>query len=256
MPDKNPLFATKPDDPKDVSWGLTTADTCWKRGDRSEALKWLRRAVEAASEAEADDRYLELAKIAADLATQIGSMVPPAADSRPAVSAAHPFQARSAPAAKIPSGGIAPRAAVVAGPTGASAPTGKEPSARRERKSLTNEAKREGPRRRSSSKADRQEIEAKATRTDEIDAWPTDVLSGEQVPANLALERTGAMSAAGPTGIVRCSQAIRVVAWRSADGTIRVAPVGHPSADGQASALQATLTAVEVDADLVGLLSS
>src|SRR5580698_9090622 len=77
MADKTPMFAIKPDDPKDVSWGLTTAEACFRRGERSDALRWLRRAVEAASEAEADERALELAKLAADLATQIGTMAPP-----------------------------------------------------------------------------------------------------------------------------------------------------------------------------------
>ncbi len=66
---------------EDVSWALSTAEAMWGRGDRADALKWVRRAAEAASEAEADDRALEIAKAAADLAQSIersASMPPPA----------------------------------------------------------------------------------------------------------------------------------------------------------------------------------
>src|SRR5260221_8741499 len=58
----------KPDDPEDVSWALSTAEAMWARGDHLEGIKWVRRAAEAASEAENDSRALELAKVAADLA--------------------------------------------------------------------------------------------------------------------------------------------------------------------------------------------
>ena len=57
----------KPEDPEDVSWALSTAEAMWARGDHSEGIKWVRRAAEAASEAEKDARALELAKAAADL---------------------------------------------------------------------------------------------------------------------------------------------------------------------------------------------
>ena len=58
----------KKDDIEDVAWALQTAEATWSRGDHADALKWIRRAAEAASEAEADDRALELAKAAADVA--------------------------------------------------------------------------------------------------------------------------------------------------------------------------------------------
>lgn len=57
----------KPEDPEDVSWALSTAEAMWARGDHTEGIKWVRRAAEAASEAEDDGRALELAKAAADL---------------------------------------------------------------------------------------------------------------------------------------------------------------------------------------------
>jgi hypothetical protein len=59
----------KKDDIEDVAWALQTAEAIWSRGDHADALKWIRRAAEAASEAEADDRALELAKAAADVAS-------------------------------------------------------------------------------------------------------------------------------------------------------------------------------------------
>ena len=58
---------TKPTDPEDVVWGLQTADTLWRRGERIDALVWLRRAAQAAGDANDDDRALELARFAAEL---------------------------------------------------------------------------------------------------------------------------------------------------------------------------------------------
>lgn len=69
-----PIPPAKKDDSEDVAWALSTAEAMFARGDRGDALKWLRRAAEAASEAQADDRALELAKAAADLTTQIGNV--------------------------------------------------------------------------------------------------------------------------------------------------------------------------------------
>jgi hypothetical protein len=63
----------KKDDIEDVAWALQTAEATWSRGDRADALKWIRRAAEAASEAEHDDRALELAKAAADVASLLAS---------------------------------------------------------------------------------------------------------------------------------------------------------------------------------------
>lgn len=74
-----PIPPARKDDTEDVAWALSTAEAMYARGDRGDALKWLRRAAEAASEAQADDRALELAKAAADLASLIGpsTSVPP-----------------------------------------------------------------------------------------------------------------------------------------------------------------------------------
>ena len=57
----------KDTDPEDVVWGLQTADTLWQRGERIDALVWLRRAAQAAGDSNDDDRALELARYAAEL---------------------------------------------------------------------------------------------------------------------------------------------------------------------------------------------
>jgi len=74
-----PIPPPHPDDDEDVSWALSTAGALWSRGERAEALKWLRRAAEQASDANADARALELYKAAADVAHKVnsGSAPPP-----------------------------------------------------------------------------------------------------------------------------------------------------------------------------------
>jgi hypothetical protein len=88
---------TKPDDLEDVAWALQTASTMWNRGENAEAIKWVRRAAEAAYEGERDERGLELTKAAADIAAMITrrsqadqAAAPPATPNAPAVSAAPP----------------------------------------------------------------------------------------------------------------------------------------------------------------------
>jgi hypothetical protein len=54
-------------DVEDVVWALQTADALWKRNERGDALVWLRRAAQAAGDANDDDRALALARGAAEL---------------------------------------------------------------------------------------------------------------------------------------------------------------------------------------------
>lgn len=58
-------------DTEDTRWALETAHNLWATGDRREALRWVRRAAEAAAEAGLDDRALELAKSGAELRTDL-----------------------------------------------------------------------------------------------------------------------------------------------------------------------------------------
>ncbi len=100
-----PIPPAKKDDTEDVAWALSTAEAMYARGDRFDALKWLRRAAESASEAQDDDRALELAKAAADLATLVGptpSMAPPPPPPPPPLASQAP-PAAAAVAAPAPS---------------------------------------------------------------------------------------------------------------------------------------------------------
>ena len=88
-------------DSDDVSWALETGRSMWAQGDHHEALKWLKRAAESASEDEDDMRSLELAKAAAELRNVVGdsySQAPP-----PASSAAGPSSQAPPPASSAPS---------------------------------------------------------------------------------------------------------------------------------------------------------
>src|ERR1019366_9164028 len=58
-------------DAEDVVWALQTADAFWRRQERIDAVVWLRRAAQAAGEADDDDRALQLARDAAELAEWI-----------------------------------------------------------------------------------------------------------------------------------------------------------------------------------------
>jgi hypothetical protein len=112
----------KATDAEDVVWGLQTAETLWKRGERIDALVWLRRAAQSASDASDDDRALELARFAAELTELVASQAPPldtlvppgeaapgatakapsdAAPSSPPAEAARPLEAALAP--RLPS---------------------------------------------------------------------------------------------------------------------------------------------------------
>lgn len=97
-------------DPEDVSWALSTAEAMWSRGDVAEAVKWLRRGAEAASEAEADERALTLAKAAANLSTRVGRRTTSSA-SHPSASAAALLEATPQAAAAAPSNPPSPASA-------------------------------------------------------------------------------------------------------------------------------------------------
>src|SRR5262245_14002020 len=65
------------DDAEDVAWGLTTGAALWKQGERYDAIVWLKRAVDAASQAGLGRRADELNRAAtALLASLSGPVVP------------------------------------------------------------------------------------------------------------------------------------------------------------------------------------
>ncbi len=63
-----PVLAT---DTEDVVWALQTAEALWKRGERVDAIVWLRRAAQAAGESEDDTRAVMLARKAAELTERV-----------------------------------------------------------------------------------------------------------------------------------------------------------------------------------------
>lgn len=139
-----------PEDPEDVSWALSTAEAMWARGDHLEGIKWVRRAAEAASEAENDERALQLAKVAADLTGMIArrsamasvEVVPSApAPVSPPVSTLGSVR----PAVPLPSKLAAqdqssppPRVAPAPRPAAARAPAAPKPATRGKRRSREN----------------------------------------------------------------------------------------------------------------------
>jgi hypothetical protein len=111
MAEPNPVPPATKDDAEDVSWALSTAEAMWMRGDKDDAVKWIRRAVESAAEVGADDRALELAKAAADLASYVGP-APTAPAPQPAALVVAVKPAAPMPAAPRPATAVAvtPRA--------------------------------------------------------------------------------------------------------------------------------------------------
>ncbi len=70
----------QPDDPKTVIMALETGKNEWNRGDLHEAVRWIRRAADAAEAAGNDMRALSLARMAADLKSSLelpATIVPP-----------------------------------------------------------------------------------------------------------------------------------------------------------------------------------
>ena len=296
---KSPVPPTKKDDIEDVAWALQTAEATWSRGEHADALKWIRRAAEAASEAELDDRALELAKAAADVASLLTHDRPTAVAPAPATSGGPPpLPSKSSkppavqPAAPAAARSAAPMAARVSasmpplprpgqkGPTpprvqAAAVPMSKRgrrssPSVtdevnvgevRMRRSSTTNETKKRG--RLSKPSIDESPATARHPSTDDIEAWPTASLVGDEDDDGLhtrvgtpayreTAQKASARPPPGELAPLVMSQAVRVVVWRSADG-VHVAPAGtHVAAIG----VEAVLVALDPGADLAAWLGS
>ncbi|MGK3963314.1 hypothetical protein WMF38_03890 [Sorangium sp. So ce118] len=94
-----PIPPPHDEDNEDVHWALSTATALWGRGEREEALRWLRRAAEQASDANADLRALELFKAAAEVAQEISGSDAAASPDAASAPASAPPPAPGAPAA-------------------------------------------------------------------------------------------------------------------------------------------------------------
>jgi hypothetical protein len=68
-----------PDDPKTVVMALETGSAEWDRGELNEAVRWIRRAADAAEASGDDLRALSLARMAADLKStlELPATIPP-----------------------------------------------------------------------------------------------------------------------------------------------------------------------------------
>lgn len=224
-----PIPASKKSDHEDVAWALSTAEAQWGRGELEEALKWLRRAAESASEAEDDVRALELAKAAADVSAEIETrrVSPQAATPKPAPSTpvGAPAPAQSAPkpsAATLPSAAsktplapkVAPRpspseaphklTATPKAPQAAAAAAVKQPGTKRGRKSMPPAEERTDVGAKVADDTAPQKTRDSARRLEgdhgkevptarpasapsaaEVDAWPTEAMSGAELPGDL-----------------------------------------------------------------------
>jgi hypothetical protein len=94
--------STKDTDPEDVVWGLQTAEALWKRGERIDAIVWLRRAAQAAGDAADDDRALELARAAAELSDWMATEPAPGTEPPPAMGDVSPSAMPMPPAGSAP----------------------------------------------------------------------------------------------------------------------------------------------------------
>jgi hypothetical protein len=267
---RGPIPPAIHEDPEDVAWALSTAEAMYARGERSDALKWLRRAAEAAAENNTDGRAVQLAKAAADLA---GLLAPPAvappASSRPALQPKKPPPPSAVPSPSRP--GVAPSPPRV-GPTGASAATVASVAT-----GATGAASGAFRRAASTPALDDPTTEpavaapARARDSAPVIARAADVSIPDLLQDELADEpeektrigvpayQADAMAAAAETPeppdaaepSLRLSQALRVIVWRGPDG-VRVAPQGtHVSA----IAIDAVLVALDPSADLAAWLS-
>src|SRR5262245_53885619 len=73
----------RPEDDEDVVWGLSTASALWARGERHDAIVWLRRAAEAAIAAGQDFRASEIGMYASELEDALSSPSATAPGARP-----------------------------------------------------------------------------------------------------------------------------------------------------------------------------
>lgn len=74
MTQSSPISLTiprpRPSDVEDVSWALSTAAALWMRGAADDAVRWVRRAAEAANDQRDDRRATELFRLAAELSPE------------------------------------------------------------------------------------------------------------------------------------------------------------------------------------------
>ncbi len=97
------ILNPEPSDNEDVVSALETADIFWTKGDTSEALRWLKRAADTASDAGDDMRALAIARSVADLKSLPTQVAASAVAEAPRMSRPPPPSAMPRPAPAAPS---------------------------------------------------------------------------------------------------------------------------------------------------------
>lgn len=218
-----------PGDSVDMRWALSTADSLWSKGDRTDAIRWLQRAAQAASDAELDGRALELAKVAAELTSILTeSQRPPPNSKLPSF----PVPPHPAPAEFTP---IAPP--VSTPPPAAARPPSRAPLSTDER--ITTVHERLPPP--DDDWDDDTDTSTNAKSLGTTAAMPISPDSSSSVDLS-QLDTPG----------LKTSQAVRVVLWRDGNG-VHIAPHGTVVS---AITIDAMVVAIHPDADLASWLSS
>lgn len=272
-----------------VARALKAAASEWSHGKNADALRSLRKAAEAASDVDDDVRSLELAKAAANLATELGTVrapiPPPLNPAAPGARAAIPRPQGSTPAQPLQPGRVSPPA-VAKQPAPVAkqpAPVAKQPAPQRLRRAPTIPPLEEATdahvltlppqsaplRGKANSVTELSEVRASNRRgareprtartpsmADEIDAWPTEVVAGTAIP-DLTATGTGVRpSPHAPAVIIdegaqRPTQAMAVELWRDRSG-VHIARAG---AEARRGAVSAILVATDPEINLADFFS-
>lgn len=272
MVDKSAPFAVRSTDVHSVASALSAAERSWKRGESAAVLRWVQRAAEAATEAEDDVRALELTKCARELAKQFGAL----AKRSPATPA--PAQVPPPPASSsvhLLTKLAQPKSAAAASAVAAAAVTksidreslagevsrGRLPSVFEEDTNqvaifqLRGEAARKE--RDAAKRAKKPAPPEAPTRTHVVDEWSIETITGSDVSLleddedDADADRGPPTPPTPPRVRVQPTQALRVLLWRDADGALYVCTAGAPAPP---HAVQAVLTALDPDTDLLALL--
>jgi hypothetical protein len=230
------------------------AEAVYTHGDRVSALKWLQRAAEAASEAQADTRALELAKAAADLANAnrqaASEAVETAAGSTTGVGRSlGAGQAAAAKRTQVPRFGVgvgAPaRPATRASADDSSPPRTDKPGAWTTRPDTATFSPEPPSSRPGLIGRPTPWTAGSSTEDDEVEEKTRVGALRYRTTAELPPERSS-RDKMDTDSELQVSQAVRVVVWRAADG-VHVAPKGSRVG---ALTVEALLVAIDGSTDL------
>jgi len=245
LPARKLIPRPAPGDSVDMRWALSTADSLWSKGDRTDAIRWLQRAAQAASDAELDSRALELAKVAAELSSVLTeSQRPP-------------------PNSKLPSFPV-PRPPMPAEFTPLAPPVTPPPAVAQSRAPEKNSEipptrVPSGPPPRAALPTDERitTVHERVPPAEEDDDWDEDTDTNTKSLSTTAAVPISPDSSSSvdlsqlEAPRLKTSQAVRVVLWRDGSG-VHIAPHGTVVS---AITIDAMVVAIHPDADLASWLS-